>query len=282
MTLIILVIVFVSALLALGLALWHQEKQRQWHILRYLETSQETSLEKLSKLVVRIGQEKREELEQQFIDAGIYNTRFARFYVPAKIAFALLIILLIVISDMTLSSKVTVGAISMVAALILPDIILSMRKKMLIKKTSRQLPYMLDMMSVCVSTGMTVETALAYLAEELKAFDKDLCFHIKKTADSSRITGLEKALLELSERIPTAEVRSFSLTLIQNIHYGTSIANVLSDLAEDMRKMQVLSMEESIGKLAAKMSVPLIILIMFPIVILILAPGFMQLSLSIG
>ena len=173
-----------------------------------------------------------------------------------------------------------IGAIAMVMTLILPDAILAMRKKMLVNKTSRQLPYMLDMMSVCVQTGMTVEAALAYLAEELKAFDKDLCFHIKKTADTSRVTGLEKALLELSERIPTPEVRSFSLTLIQNIQYGTSIANVLADLAEDMRQMQVLTMEESIGKLAAKMSVPLILFIMFPIVVLILAPGFMQLSIG--
>lgn len=276
----ILVIIAISGLLALGLALWHQEKQRQWQIQRYLEASQDTNLEKLAKLVVRIGQEKREELEQQFIEAGFYDTRFARFYVSAKIALALLIILLIVVSDMTLTNKVMFSAISVVVCLILPDSILVMRKKMLVKKTSRQLPYMLDMMSVCVQTGMTVEAALAYLAQELKAFDKDLCFHIQKTADSSRIKGLEKALLELSERIPTPEVRSFSLTLIQNIQYGTSIANVLADLAEDMRRMQVLTMEENIGKLAAKMSIPLILLIMFPIVILILAPGFMQLSLG--
>ncbi|ACA84906.1 type II secretion system F family protein [Shewanella woodyi] len=280
MLILIMVLIAISGLLALGLALWHQEKQRQWHIQRYLETSQESGLEKLSKLVVRVGQEKREELEQQFIEAGFYDTRFARFYVPAKIGLALVIILLIVISDMTLSNKVMIGAVAMVMTLIVPDSILAMRKKMLVKKTSRQLPYMLDMMSVCVQTGMTVEAALAYLAEELKAFDKDLCFHIKKTADTSRITGLEKALLELSERIPTPEVRSFSLTLIQNIQYGTSIANVLADLAEDMRQMQVLAMEESIGKLAAKMSVPLILFIMFPIVVLILAPGFMQLSIG--
>lgn len=280
MLIFILVIIAISGLLALGLALWHQEKQRQWHIQRYLEASQDTNLEKLAKLVVRIGQEKREELEQQFIEAGFYDTRFARFYIPAKIALALLIILLIALSDMTLTNKVMLAAISMVASLILPDSILVMRKKMLVKKTSRQLPYMLDMMSVCVQTGMTVEAALAYLAQELNAFDKDLCFHIKKTADSSRVKGLEKALLELSERIPTPEVRSFSLTLIQNIQHGTSIANVLADLAEDMRRMQVLTMEENIGKLAAKMSIPLILLIMFPIVILILAPGFMQLSIG--
>ncbi|MCL1145364.1 type II secretion system F family protein [Shewanella marinintestina] len=276
----VLIIITISGFIALGLAIWHKEKQRQWGIQRYLKISQETGLQKLSKLVVRIGQEKREELEQQFIEAGFYDTRLARFYVPAKIGLALVIILLVVVSEMAMPNKLMIGAIAMVITLIVPDSILAMRKKMLVKKTSRQLPYMLDMMSVCVQTGMTVEAALAYLAEELRAFDKDLCFHIKKTADTSRVTGLEKALLELSERIPTSEVRSFSLTLIQNIQYGTSIANVLADLAEDMRQMQVLSMEESIGKLAAKMSVPLILFIMFPIVVLILAPGFMQLSIG--
>ena len=276
----VLIIITISGFIALGLAIWHKEKQRQWGIQRYLKISQETGLQKLSKLVVRIGQEKREELEQQFIEAGFYDTRLARFYVPAKIGLALMIILLVVVSEMAMPNKLMIGAIAMVITLIVPDSILAMRKKMLVKKTSRQLPYMLDMMSVCVQTGMTVEAALAYLAEELRAFDKDLCFHIKKTADTSRVTGLEKALLELSERIPTSEVRSFSLTLIQNIQYGTSIANVLADLAEDMRQMQVLSMEESIGKLAAKMSVPLILFIMFPIVVLILAPGFMQLSIG--
>ena len=276
----LVLIIAISAFIALGLAFLHKEKQRQRGIQSYLKISQETGLQKLSKLVVRIGQEKREELEQQFIEAGFYDTRMARFYVPAKIGLALTIIFLVVVSEMAMSNKLMISAIAMVITLIFPDSILAMRKKMLVKKTSRQLPYMLDMMSVCVQTGMTVEAALAYLAEELRAFDKDLCFHIKKTADTSRVTGLEKALLELSERIPTAEVRSFSLTLIQNIQYGTSIANVLADLAEDMRQMQVLSMEESIGKLAAKMSVPLILFIMFPIVVLILAPGFMQLSIG--
>ena len=49
-----------------------------------------------------------------------------------------------------------------------------------------------------------------------------------------------------------------------------------------MRKSQVLSIEEKIGKLAAQMSVPLILFIMFPIVILILAPGMMQMTLDLG
>ena len=101
---------------------------------------------------------------------------------------------------------------------------------------------------------------------------------IKTAINAKRkMQGLEKALHDLSLRLPTPEVRSFAFTLIQNLQYGTSISNVLSDLSEDMRKMQVMSVEEKIGKLSAKMSVPLILFIMFPIVVLIIAPGVMQL-----
>ena len=88
-------------------------------------------------------------------------------------------------------------------------------------------------------------------------------------------------LLALSCRVPRAPVRSFVLTIIQNLQYVTSVASVLSDLAEDMRKVQILTVEEKVGKLSAKMSVPLILFIMFPIVILILAPSIMQMTLNI-
>ncbi|HDM8072453.1 TPA: type II secretion system F family protein, partial [Vibrio harveyi] len=165
--------------------------------------------------------------------------------------------------------------------IVLPDTLLQMRRKMLIFKTSSQLPYLLDIMSVCVQTGMTIEAALVYLGKELAEFDSDLCYQIKRTSDSAKIYGLEKALNDLSDRIPTPPIRSFVLTIIQNLQYGTSVAQVLSDLAEDMRKVQILTVEEKVGKLSAKMSVPLILFIMFPIVILILAPGIMQMTLNI-
>nr|WP_231892612.1 type II secretion system F family protein [Vibrio sp. UCD-FRSSP16_10] len=150
---------------------------------------------------------------------------------------------------------------------------LAWRKKRLIEKNSRQLPYMIDMMAVCIQTGMTLEGAFRYLGDELKGFDKDLCYQIRKTSDAAEVKGMEVALKDLSKRIPTPQVRSFALTLTQNIQYGTSIAPVLSDLAEDFRNEQILLMEEKVGKLSAQMSGPLILFIMFPILVLILAPG---------
>ena len=48
-------------------------------------------------------------------------------------------------------------------------------------------------------------------------------------------------------------------------------------LASDIRELKILTIEEKVGALSAKMSVPLIIFILMPIVILITAPGIFRL-----
>lgn len=255
--------------------------QRQKKVAMYIGGDAIKPPSRVNRFFVRFGKEHRHELEQKLIEAGYYNTEWAKFYFPAKVLVLGLISGLVLLGDMTSTNKLLVVIVSLIMVIVVPDTLLQMRRKMLISKTSAQLPYLLDMMSVCVQTGMTIEAALAYLGKELAEFDSDLCYQIKRTSDSAKIHGVEKALNDLTERIPTPAIRSFVLTIIQNLQYGTSVAQTLSDLAEDMRKVQILTVEEKVGKLSAKMSVPLILFIMFPIVILILAPSIMQMTLSI-
>lgn len=268
---------------AWGLSEWFRRKERQMTITRYLHyKKKKTNINKLDVFISYLTPKNQSELEQQFIDAGFYNRKWAKYFHPLKLLLVITAGITIFSLPISLKDKVLAGSIALIVLLVLPDMLLNLRKKAIIYKVSNQLPYMLDMMSVCIQTGMTMEAALGYLSIELKSFDKFLCYYIKKTSDTAKIKGLEKALNDLSKQVPTPEIRSFALTLIQNLQYGTSIANVLSDLAEDMRKSQVLSIEEKIGKLAAQMSVPLILFIMFPIIILILAPGMMQMTLDLG
>ncbi|MEZ8064447.1 MULTISPECIES: type II secretion system F family protein [Vibrio] len=255
--------------------------QRHKKVALYIGDNSVRPPSRVNRFFVRFGKEHRHELEQKMIEAGYYNTEWAKFYFPAKLLVLALVSGLVLLGDMSSTNKMIVVIFSLIAVIVVPDTLLQMRRKMLISRTSAQLPYLLDMMSVCVQTGMTIEAALVYLGKELAEFDSDLCYQIKRTSDSAKIHGLEKALNDLSERIPTPPVRSFVLTIIQNLQYGTSVAHVLSDLAEDMRKVQILTVEEKVGKLSAKMSVPLILFIMFPIVILILAPSIMQMTLNI-
>lgn len=275
-----LIVLFVSLLFLIFESL--RAEQRRKKVEDYIGGQTLNSSSRVNRFFVRFGKEHQHELEQKLIEAGYYNTEWARFYFPAKLAVLAVLSVLVLVTDMTASNKLLAVVVSLVAVIVVPDMLLQMRRKMLIGKTSAQLPYLLDMMSVCVQTGMTIEAALIYLGKELAEFDSDLCYQVKRTSDSAKIHGLEKALNDLSDRIPTPAVRSFVLTIIQNLQYGTSVAQVLSDLAEDMRKVQILTVEEKVGKLSAKMSIPLILFIMFPIVILILAPGIMQMSINIG
>ncbi|MGV2987186.1 type II secretion system F family protein [Vibrio sp. E150_011] len=281
MTLLVAFLIVLAALLYFVINSLRYEQRRK-RIAGYIEEEMNRGPTTINRFLVRFGKGSQKELEQKLVDAGYYNKDWAKYYFPAKILIAMLISVAVFFSSLSDINKMLAGVLALVGVIIVPDLLLEIRRKALIGKTSSQLPYLLDMMSVCVQTGMTIEATLSYLAKELEAFDGDLCYQIKRTSDSAKIKGLEKALDDLSERIPTPAVRSFVLTLIQNLQYGTSVAHVLSDLAEDMRKIQVLTVEEKVGRLSAKMSVPLILFIMFPIVILILAPGIMQMSINIG
>ncbi|MBS0912829.1 type II secretion system F family protein [Tatumella sp. JGM91] len=70
--------------------------------------------------------------------------------------------------------------------------------------------------------------------------------------------------------------------LQQSIQYGSSMYEQLVELAREIREVQLLATEEKIGQLGAKMSVPLILFFMFPVIIIVAAPGVMRLMGNMG
>lgn len=220
------------------------------------------------------------EMQNKFLAAGFYNTKYAVYYMPVKylalLAGLVFVYWLSISQSWTTQNLGIIAAVWLVFILIVPDAYLAARTKALRKSISEKLPYLIDLIAVCVQTGMTIEAAMTYLSREMKSFDKDLGFLLNKTNDRTQIVGLEMALKELYDRVPTNEMRSFIMTLNQSLQYGTSIYDVLTTLSFEIREVQMLGLEEKIGKLAAKMSVPLILFIMVPVVILIAAPGIMR------
>ncbi|WP_394152155.1 type II secretion system F family protein [Vibrio maritimus] len=258
------------------------KQNRTSKIEHFLKEDDYNAPSKISMFLLKFGTKHRKALENRFLEAGFYNKELAKFYFPLKLLAVVALVTFTMLSKLEWDNKMLVMLFGLVGIIVVPDIILDFKRKSLISTTSSKLPYLLDMMSVCVQTGMTVEATFDYLGQELDSFDRDLCYQVRRTAESAKIKGLEKALNDLSDRLPTPEVRSFVLTVIQNLQYGTSIAQVLSNLAEDMRKIQLLTIEEKVGQLSSKMGIPLILFIMFPIVVLILGPAIVQMSANMG
>ncbi|HDR1201969.1 TPA: type II secretion system F family protein, partial [Pasteurella multocida] len=137
-------------------------------------------------------------------------------------------------------------------------------------------PGFIDLVAVNVQTGITIDAALKQVALDFKKLNPDLTYVMLRIIRKSEITGLSQALQDLSISLPTTEIRMFCTVLQQSLNFGSSIYSHLIQLSADIRELQLLALEEKLGTLSAKMSIPLIIFIMFPIIILILAPGIMR------
>jgi tight adherence protein C len=121
------------------------------------------------------------------------------------------------------------------------------------------LPYMLDLLSVCVQAGMGFERALQNivehmtgpLSEELRHFLREL------RLGESR----ETAFRHLAERNSSEELRAFGNAMIQADELGTPISQTLRIHAEDMRVRRQQRAKELASKASPKISLVAISLI---------------------
>ncbi|PKF78146.1 pilus assembly protein TadC [Vibrio sp. vnigr-6D03] len=221
-----------------------------------------------------------EENRQKLIAAGIYNEFVAKSYYLFKFIPFLLVFLSTLygffIGDLDFAEFFMIAGVALVLFLIGPDTYVAARAKKNVKHISSRLPFLLDLMNVCVHTGMTIESTLEFLSNEIATVDENLAFVLRRNTERARVVGLEKALAEFYDIVPTTEAQSFVMTLTQSLQYGSSVGPVLATLATDIREINMMDLEEKIGKMGAKMSIPLITFIMVPIVVLIAAPGILR------
>lgn len=150
------------------------------------------------------------------------------------------------------------------------------------KKIKNAVPFFIDLVAVCVQTGLTVENSILFISEKFGRFNVNMASLMAIVIQKSTIIGFEDAINRLYISATITELKIFCSCLQQSVHYGTPLYENLMELSKDMRTNMILETEEKVGKLSAKMSVPLILLIMFPITILIIAPGLLRILKSAG
>lgn len=170
----------------------------------------------------------------------------------------------------------------MIVVIILPSKIKQSMIERRIKRISNDLPFIIDMMAVCVQSGMTIESTLRYLADNTSHINPDIAILLDRTMLKSEVSGIGAALDLLYTEIPSTEVRMFCSTLQQSIKYGSSIYQVLLDLSKEIREMQLLESEEKISSLSAKMAIPMIAFIMLPILAMVAGPGVIRMAQNWG
>ncbi len=150
-------------------------------------------------------------------------------------------------------------------------------------RIAQALPDALDLMVICVESGLTLEAVFQRVGDEMAAITPELSREWLITEAElrlldSRITALDN----LAQRTGLVEVENMVIALSQAEQYGSKIAPTMRLIASDSRQYQYLRLEEKVGKIPAKMSLPVVLLIMLPVVVLIVAPTIIALLDSLG
>ena len=140
-------------------------------------------------------------------------------------------------------------------------------------------PDALDLMLICVESGMSVEAAFRKVADEIGAQSVALAEEFVLTnAELSYLQERKQAYDNLASRTGLESVKSVAQALVQAERYGTPVAHALRVLASESRDMRMNAAEKKAAALPPKLTVPMILFFLPVLFAIILGPAGIQVS----
>jgi tight adherence protein C len=140
-------------------------------------------------------------------------------------------------------------------------------------------PDALDLMLICVESGMSVEAALRKVSDEIGAQSVPLAEEFVLTnAELSYLQERRQAYENLASRTGLESVRSVAQALVQAERYGTPVAHALRVLAAESRDQRMNAAEKKAAALPPKLTVPMILFFLPVLFAIILGPAGIQVS----
>jgi tight adherence protein C len=140
-------------------------------------------------------------------------------------------------------------------------------------------PDALDLMLICVESGMAVEGAFRKVADEIGVQSVELAEEFVLTnAELSFLQERKSAYDNLAARTGLESVRSVAQALVQAERYGTPVAHALRVLANESRDLRMNAAEKKAAALPPKLTVPMILFFLPVLFAVILGPAGIQVS----
>lgn len=139
---------------------------------------------------------------------------------------------------------------------------------------ARSLPPTLDLVVTCMEAGLGLEQAMARVAAEMDYSDPEMSEELAVVVGEMR-AGLSVAATfrKFADRVTSDEVRNLSQVIVQSATLGASLGPTLREYAASARRRRELALEESAGKVAAGLTLPLTLCLLPSAIITILGPA---------
>jgi len=148
------------------------------------------------------------------------------------------------------------------------------RRQMSIK---RAFPDTLDLLLICVESGMSIEAAFRKVSNEVGTQSVALAEELTlTTAELSYLPDRRQAYENLAKRTNLDGVKSVCMALQQSERYGTPLATMLRVMAQENRDMRMSEAEKKAAGLPPKLTVPMILFFLPVLFVVILGPAVIK------
>jgi tight adherence protein C len=148
------------------------------------------------------------------------------------------------------------------------------RRQMSIK---RAFPDTLDLLLICVESGMSIEAAFRKVSNEVGTQSVALAEELTlTTAELSYLPDRRQAYENLAKRTDLDGVKSVCMALQQSERYGTPLATMLRVMAQENRDMRMSEAEKKAAGLPPKLTVPMILFFLPVLFVVILGPAVIK------
>jgi tight adherence protein C len=138
----------------------------------------------------------------------------------------------------------------------------------------RAFPDTLDLLLICVESGMSIEAAFRKVSEEIGSQSVALAEELTlTTAELSYLPDRRSAYENLAKRTDLEGVKGVCMALQQAERYGTPLGNALRVMAQENRDMRMSEAEKKAAALPPKLTVPMILFFLPVLFIVILGPA---------
>jgi tight adherence protein C len=141
----------------------------------------------------------------------------------------------------------------------------------------RAFPDTLDLLLICVESGMSIEAAFRKVSEEIGSQSVALAEELTlTTAELSYLPDRRAAYENLAKRTNLDGVKSVCMALQQSERYGTPLATMLRVMAQENRDIRMSEAEKKAASLPPKLTVPMILFFLPVLFVVILGPAVIK------
>jgi tight adherence protein C len=138
-------------------------------------------------------------------------------------------------------------------------------------------PDALDLLLICVESGMSIEAALQKVSQEMGAASIELAEELSLlVAELSYLPERRQAYEGLAKRTNHPGIKSVATAMTQAERYGTPLGTALRVMAKENRDLRLAAAEKKAAALPAKLTVPMIVFFLPVLFIVVLGPSIIR------